>query len=37
MGITRVAQAAVRVSDLWFTFKTRTVESITDEVADFLV
>jgi len=25
------------VSDLWFTFKTRTVESITDEVADFLV
>jgi hypothetical protein len=35
--ITRVAQAALRVSDLWFTFKTRTVESITDEIADFLV
>jgi Domain of unknown function DUF1828 len=36
-GVTmRVAQAALRVSDLWFTFRTRAVESITDEVADFL-
>jgi hypothetical protein len=35
--VTRVAQAALRVSDLWFTFRTRAVESITDEVADFLV
>lgn len=34
--ITRVAQAALRVSDLWFTFRTRAVESITDEVADYL-
>jgi len=33
----RVAQAALRVSDLWFTFRTRSVESISDEVADFLV
>lgn len=32
----RVAQAALRVSDLWFTFRTRAVESATDEVADFL-
>lgn len=32
----RVAQAALRVSDLWFTFRTRAVESITDEVADLL-
>jgi hypothetical protein len=32
----RVAQAALRVSDLWFTFRTRAVESVTDEVADFL-
>lgn len=32
----RVAQAALRVSDLWFTFRTRTVESLTDEVADLL-
>lgn len=33
---TRVAQAAMRVSDLWFTFRTRAVQSATDEVADFL-
>lgn len=32
----RVAQAALRVSDLWFTFRTRSVESASDEVADFL-
>jgi hypothetical protein len=34
--ITRVGQAALRVSDLWFTFRTRAVESIADEVSDFL-
>ena len=34
--VTRVAQAALRVSDLWFTFRTQAVESITDDVADFL-
>lgn len=34
--VVRVAQAALRVSDLWFTFRTRSVESVTDEVADFL-
>ena len=34
--VMRVAQAALRVSDLWFTFRTRAVESLTDEVADFL-
>jgi hypothetical protein len=32
----RVAQAALRAADLWFTFRTRSVESVTDEVADFL-
>jgi hypothetical protein len=32
----RVAQAALRLSDLWFTFRTRAVETVTDEVADFL-
>ena len=32
----RVAQAAIRVGDLWFTTRTRSVESITDEVADYL-
>lgn len=34
--VLRVAQAALRISDLWFTFRTRAVESITDEVADLL-
>jgi hypothetical protein len=34
--VTRVAQASLRVSDLWFTFRTRSVESVTDEVADYL-
>ena len=34
--VTRVGQAALRVSDLWFTFRARAVESITDEVAEFL-
>ena len=34
--VTRVGQAALRVSDLWFTFRTQSVQSITDEVADFL-
>ncbi len=34
--VLRVAQAALRVSDLWFTFRTRSVESLTDEVADAL-
>jgi hypothetical protein len=36
MVVTRVAQAALRVSDLWLTLRTRAVESITDEVADYL-
>ncbi len=34
--VTRVAQAALRVSDLWFTFRTQAVQSITGDVADFL-
>ena len=34
--VTRVAQAALRVSDLWFTFHAQSIESITDEVADYL-
>ncbi len=34
-GITRLAQAALRISDLWFMIRNRAVESITDEVADF--
>ena len=34
--VTQVAQAALRVSDLWFTLQMRAVQSITDDVADFL-
>ena len=35
--VTRVAQAALRISDLWFTFRTRAGgESIADRVADRL-
>ncbi|QVL50176.1 MAG: DUF1828 domain-containing protein [Thiocapsa sp.] len=34
--IMRVAQACLRISDLWFTFRTRAVESVNDEVGDFL-
>lgn len=34
--VTRVAQAALRMSDLWFTLRTQAVESFADEVADFL-
>ena len=35
-AVARVSQAAIRVSDLWFTFRARSVETVTDEVADFL-
>ena len=35
-AVTRLAQAALRVADIWFTLRTRAVESATDEVADFL-
>jgi hypothetical protein len=35
-SLTRLSQAALRVADLWFTFRTRAVESITDELADLL-
>ena len=35
-AVTHVAQAALRVSDLWFTFRTRAFESITDEVGAYL-
>jgi hypothetical protein len=35
-AVHRVGQAALRISDLWFTTRTRTVESMTDEVADLL-
>ncbi|NCC51117.1 MAG: DUF1828 domain-containing protein [Spartobacteria bacterium] len=35
-SVIKLGQAAVRVSDLWFTTRTRSVESVTDEVADYL-
>ena len=34
--VTRLAQAFLRVSDVWFTYRTRSVQSVGDEVADFL-
>ena len=36
-AVTRLAQGCLRVADLWFTFRARSVETVTDEVADFLV
>lgn len=36
-AVMRVGQAAVRVGDLWFTMQNRAVQSITDDVADFLM
>jgi hypothetical protein len=35
-AITRLAQGALRVTDLWFTLRTRSVESASDEVEEFL-
>jgi len=35
-AVVRLGQAIVRVADLWFTTRTRSVESVTDEVADLL-
>lgn len=36
-AVLRLAQAAVRVSDLWFTLRTRAVETVADEVSDWLL
>ncbi|HPO12196.1 MAG TPA: DUF1828 domain-containing protein [Candidatus Hydrogenedentes bacterium] len=35
-AVMRLAQAALRVADLWFSFRNRAVQSVVDEVADFL-
>lgn len=35
-ALMRLGQAVVRVADLWFTTRTRSVESVADEVDDFL-
>lgn len=34
--VLRLGQAVVRVADLWFTLRARSIESVTDEVSDFL-
>jgi hypothetical protein len=35
--IVRAAQGALRVADIWFTMRTRSVESVTDEVEQLLL
>jgi hypothetical protein len=35
-AVTRLAQACLRTADIWFTYRTRSLVSITDEVADLL-
>lgn len=35
-AVVRLGQAALRLADLWFTFRTRAVETVSDEVADWL-
>ena len=35
-SVFRVAQAAVRVSDLWFTLRSRAVQTVADEVDEWL-
>ncbi len=35
--VIKVAQASMRVADLWFTLRNRSVQSITDEVDEYLV
>jgi hypothetical protein len=35
-AVVRVGQAALRLADLWFTMRTRAVETVADEVADWL-
>lgn len=34
--VTRLSQAALRVADIWLTYRSRIYESVTDEVATFL-
>jgi hypothetical protein len=35
-AVTRLSQAALRTADIWFTFRIRALESVTDEVAEYL-
>jgi hypothetical protein len=34
-ALMRLCQAALRVGDLWFTFRTRATQAVTDDIADF--
>jgi hypothetical protein len=36
-GVSRLSQAALRVSDLWFTFRSQTTATINEEVEEFLI
>ncbi len=36
LAVTRISQAALRTSDIWFAFRTRVAESVTDEIAEYL-
>ncbi|GBF80952.1 hypothetical protein [Aphanothece sacrum] len=35
-AVTDLAQTALRISDIWFTFRTRDLKSILDQVSEFL-
>jgi len=35
-AMTRLSQACLRISDLWFTFRSRMIQSVSDEVQDLL-
>lgn len=35
-AVTRLSQAAMRVSDLWFTFRSQSAAAVNDDVEDFL-
>ena len=36
LAVTRISQAALRTADIWFTFRARAIESVTDEVTEYL-
>ena len=35
-AVSRLAQAVVRIADIWFTFRTRTTNSVADEIDEWL-
>jgi len=36
MVVTRLSQAALRTADIWFTYRNRAVESVTEQISEFL-